>query len=89
MNIGAGLLPSCCNPCQTAGKLVLALLERPRTPSAQPPPHPPLQEFGQRHYWSVEVGPLTLIGLSTVRFRSNPWSAHEVCVGMCGRVWAG
>lgn len=34
--------------------------------------------FGQRHYWTADVGPATLIGLSTTRFRSNPFSVHEV-----------
>lgn len=27
------------------------------------------QAFRQRHYWAVDVGPATFIGLSTVRFR--------------------
>jgi hypothetical protein len=44
------------------------------------PPRPSTQVFGQPHYWSVDVGPLTLIGLSTTRFRSNPDSVHEVHV---------
>jgi Calcineurin-like phosphoesterase len=34
--------------------------------------------FKQRHYWSADLGPATLIGLSTNRFRSNPFSVHEV-----------
>ena len=34
------------------------------------------------------MGPLTLIGLSSVRFRSNPWSAHEVRAGQPGG-WVG
>jgi hypothetical protein len=34
--------------------------------------------FKQRHYWSADLGPATLIGLSTTRFRSNPFSVHEV-----------
>lgn len=34
--------------------------------------------FKQNHYWRADVGPATLIGLSTVRFRSNPFSVHEV-----------
>lgn len=34
--------------------------------------------FGQRHFWSVDCGPATLVGLSTTRFRSNAFSAHEV-----------
>jgi hypothetical protein len=25
--------------------------------------------FKQRHYWAVDVGPATFIGLSTTRFR--------------------
>lgn len=36
--------------------------------------------FRQKHYWAADVGPATFIGLSTTRFRSNPWSAHEVHV---------
>ncbi|GBF87795.1 calcineurin-like phosphoesterase [Raphidocelis subcapitata] len=36
--------------------------------------------FGQRHYWAAEVGPVLLVGLSTVRFRSNAFSVHEVYV---------
>ena len=31
-----------------------------------------MQVFQQRHYWAAEVGPAVLVGLSTVRFRSNP-----------------
>ena len=27
------------------------------------------QMFQQRHYWAVDVGPATFIGLSTTRFR--------------------
>lgn len=38
------------------------------------------EAFRQRHYWAADVGPATFIGLSTVRFRSNPWSVHEVHV---------
>lgn len=38
------------------------------------------QTFKHRHYWSVDVGPATVIGLSTTRFRSNPYSVHEVYV---------
>jgi hypothetical protein len=34
--------------------------------------------FKQRHYWASDLGPATLIGLSTTRFRSNPFSVHEV-----------
>ncbi|KAL4854283.1 hypothetical protein ACK3TF_004974 [Chlorella vulgaris] len=36
------------------------------------------EAFKQKHFWAAEVGPATFIGLSTVRFRSNPFSAHEV-----------
>lgn len=36
------------------------------------------QAFKQRHYWACDLGPATLIGLSTVRFRSNLHSVHEV-----------
>ncbi|PSC75593.1 calcineurin-like phosphoesterase [Micractinium conductrix] len=38
------------------------------------------EAFRQKHYWAADVGPATFIGLSTVRFRSNPWSVHEVHV---------
>ncbi|EIE19713.1 Metallo-dependent phosphatase [Coccomyxa subellipsoidea C-169] len=36
--------------------------------------------FGQRHYWSMELGDVLCIGISTVRFRSNAFSAHEVYI---------
>jgi 3',5'-cyclic AMP phosphodiesterase CpdA len=36
--------------------------------------------FNQRHYWAADVGPVTFVGLSTVRFRSNAHSVHEVYV---------
>ena len=36
--------------------------------------------FNQRHYWAAELGPALLVGLSTVRFRSNSFSVHEVYV---------
>ena len=36
------------------------------------------QAFGQSHYWSSKVGGVTFVGLSTVRFRSNEHSVHEV-----------
>ena len=49
-------------------------------PPLYPPAHTRCQAFGQRHYWAADVGPATFIGLSTVRFRSNPWSVHEVHV---------
>lgn len=29
------------------------------------------EAFGQQHYWSAELGPALVVGLSTVRFRSN------------------
>lgn len=34
--------------------------------------------FRQRHYWTADVGPATVIGLSTTKFRSNQFSVHEV-----------
>jgi hypothetical protein len=34
--------------------------------------------FGQRHFWAARLGPATLVGLSTVNFRENPHSVHEV-----------
>ncbi len=36
------------------------------------------QAFGQSHYWSSKLGNVTFVGLSTVRFRSNEHSVHEV-----------
>ena len=36
--------------------------------------------FNQRHYWALEVGDTVCIGLSTVRFRSNDHSVHEVFI---------
>lgn len=36
------------------------------------------EAFGQRHFWAADLGPATVVGLSTVRFRSNPFSVHEV-----------
>lgn len=36
------------------------------------------ETFGQNHYWAQRVGSLLAIGLSTVRFRSNTHSVHEV-----------
>ncbi|KAK9826404.1 hypothetical protein WJX81_000388 [Elliptochloris bilobata] len=37
-----------------------------------------VEAFGQRHFWAAELGPLVCLGLSTVRFRSNEFSVHEV-----------
>lgn len=37
-----------------------------------------VQAFQQRHYWAEQLGPVLCIGLSTVRFRSNEFSVHEV-----------
>lgn len=37
-----------------------------------------VQVFGQRHYWAERLGPVLCIGLSTIRFRSNEFSVHEV-----------
>lgn len=45
------------------------------------------QIMGQRHYWAARVGPLLCIGLSTVRFRSNAFSAHEVHVDQEQLTW--
>ena len=30
-----------------------------------------VQVFKQRHYWSMELGNVVCLGISTVRFRSN------------------
>lgn len=46
-----------------------------------PAPPPSVQVFGQRHYWSCDVGPAVFIGLGTVRHRSNSFSPHEVRAG--------
>lgn len=35
-------------------------------------------KFAQNHYWSSKIGKVTFVGLSTVRFRSNVHSVHEV-----------
>jgi 3',5'-cyclic AMP phosphodiesterase CpdA len=43
--------------------------------------------FGQRHYWASDVGPATFVGLSTVRFRSNAHSVHEVYVDDAQVAW--
>lgn len=40
--------------------------------------HP--QVFEQRHHWAAELGPALCIGLSTIRFRSNDHSCHEVFI---------
>lgn len=45
------------------------------------------QVFGQRHYWAADVGPATFVGLSTVRFRSNAHSVHEVYVDDAQVAW--
>jgi hypothetical protein len=29
------------------------------------------EEFKQHHYWAAELGPAIIVGLSTVKFRSN------------------
>jgi len=39
-----------------------------------------LQIFRQRHYWAAELGDTLCIGMSTVRFRSNAFSVHEVFI---------
>lgn len=36
--------------------------------------------FGQRHYWSCQLGPAMFVGLSTTKFRSNPFSVHEIYI---------
>lgn len=36
--------------------------------------------FDRKHYWSAELGPAVLIGISTTRFRSNNFSCHEVYI---------
>jgi len=43
--------------------------------------------FSQRHHWAADVGPATFVGLSTVRFRSNAHSAHEVYVDDAQVAW--
>lgn len=40
----------------------------------------PLQIFRQRHYWAADLGDTLCIGMSTVRFRSNAFSVHEVFI---------
>ncbi|CAG9466893.1 unnamed protein product [Pedinophyceae sp. YPF-701] len=34
--------------------------------------------FAQPHFWCCDVGPALMVGISTVRFRSNEHSVHEV-----------
>ena len=41
------------------------------------------QMFGQRHYWAVDVGPATFIGLSTTRFRRLGWGWVGCLAGNC------
>lgn len=36
------------------------------------------EKFAQNHFWSSKIGRVTFVGLSTVRFRSNVHSVHEV-----------
>jgi hypothetical protein len=36
------------------------------------------EKFSQSHFWASKIGRVTFIGLSTVRFRSNTHSVHEV-----------
>lgn len=36
--------------------------------------------FGQPHYWAVDLGRVLCLGLSSVRFRSNKDSVHEVFI---------
>ncbi|KAF6253281.1 Metallo-dependent phosphatase-like protein [Scenedesmus sp. NREL 46B-D3] len=38
------------------------------------------EAFQQHHHWATELGPVLAIGLSTVRFRSNKHSVHEVYI---------
>lgn len=45
------------------------------------------ESFEQDHYWLEEHGDWLLIGLSTVRFRSNANSCHEVFVDKEQRDW--
>jgi len=46
-----------------------------------------VQTFKQRHYWAASLGPALCIGLSTVRFRSHRYSAHEVYVDPQQLAW--
>ena len=43
--------------------------------------------FEQRHAWVVDVGPVTMLGLSTVSYRSNPGSHYEVYVDDAQMAW--
>jgi len=43
--------------------------------------------FGQRHFWSEDVGGVRHIGLSTTRFRDSPHSCHEVHVDAAQLRW--
>ena len=46
-----------------------------------------VQAFGQRHYWAAELGSVLCLGLSTVRFRGNKDSVHEVFVDDEQLIW--
>lgn len=46
-----------------------------------------LQVFQQQHYWSADLGPAICLGLSTVRFRSNKDSVHEIFVDPQQLAW--
>ncbi|KXZ48613.1 hypothetical protein GPECTOR_26g516 [Gonium pectorale] len=38
------------------------------------------EAFNQPHYWAADLGHARLVGLSTVRYRSNEYSHHEVFI---------
>ncbi|GLC68750.1 hypothetical protein PLESTF_000732800 [Pleodorina starrii] len=43
--------------------------------------------FRQPHYWAADLGPARLVGLSTVRYRSNTHSHHEVFISDDQLTW--
>lgn len=47
------------------------------------------EAFQQNHYWALPLGPVLAVGLSTVRFRSNAHSVHEVYIDDDQMAWFG
>ena len=50
-------------------------------------PFPPTKVFQQPHHWSADLGPVVAIGMSTVRYRSNANSHHEVHIDEAQLAW--
>lgn len=43
--------------------------------------------FQQPHHWSADLGAVVAIGMSTVRYRSNANSHHEVHIDEAQLAW--